>query len=336
MLCEQSTLASVPQLIGETLENDYQIDPQPIFTALGIDMDLYTKPGARVSFEKMTKIWSSAIDVTGDPMFGLKVGRNAMPGDFYVLGHAWLASATLLGAMRRLCRYAKVLSTVISELRIERYDDSIALIETFPDGEHMPPKAAKDGGYAALMNMCEFVKRRPVHPVSVSLVVTADHGSDEYDSLFCCPITYGAEADKFFFTVGDLEEPLSGSIPEVADATERIVESYIASFDKSAVATEIRKMLIQMLPAGRVDQDSVADRLYRSRSTLQRQLKSEGTSYREILESTRRSLAEQYLKDGAYTQAQVAFMTGFADQSNFARAFKRWTGVSPGQFRKAG
>ncbi len=94
-------------------------------------------------------------------------------------------------------------------------------------------------------------------------------------------------------------------------------------------------MLNQILPSGRVDQDTVASRLYRSKSTLQRQLKSEGSSYREILESTRRSLAEQYLKDGTYSQAQIAFMSGFADQSNFARAFWRWTGVSPGQFQKA-
>ena len=334
MLCEPSTLASVPLLIGKTLEDDYQIDPLPIFTALGIDRELCGKPGARVSFAKMDKFWSRALEVTGDPMFGLKVGRNARPSDLYVLGHAWLASGSLLGAMRRLCRYAKVLSTEASELHLERQEDSIALVETFRDRERMPPKAARDSGHAALMNMCEFVKRRPVYPVSVSLVVTADHGSDEYDSLFRCPITYGSGTDRFVFTVEDLEEPLSGSIPEVADASDDIAERYIASFDKNAVATEIRQMLIQMLPSGRSDQDSIADRLYRSKSTLQRQLKSEGTSYREILDSTRRSLAEQYLKDGAYSQAQIAFMTGFTDQSNFARAFRRWTGISPGQFQK--
>jgi AraC-like DNA-binding protein len=335
MLCEQSTLASVLLLIGKTLENDYQIDPLPIFTALGIDMDLCRKPGARVPFAKMGEIWIRAVDVTGDPMFGLAVGRNVRPSDFYVLGHAWLASASLLDAMQCLCRYAKVLSTVIGDVRLQRNEDSIALVERFPNKELLPNKAAKDGGYAALMNLCEFVRRRPVHPVSVTLVITPDHGSDEYDRLFRCPITYGADADRFVFTVGDLEEPLSGSIPEIADAAGRIAESYIASLDKNAVATEIRQMLIQMLPSGRVDQDTVANRLYRSKSTLQRQLKLEGSSYREILESTRRSLAEQYLKDGTYTQAQIAFMTGFADQSNFARAFRRWTGVSPGQFQKA-
>ena len=338
MLCEPSTLASVPNLIGKTLENDYHIDPKPMFAALGVDTGLFMKPGARMSFAKLGKIWRKAADISGDPMFGLRVGRNAGPGDFYVLGHAWLASATLLGAMRRLCRYGKVLSTVMKDLRIERQKDSIALIETFLDKESLPPKVAKDAGYAgyaALMNMCEFVKRRPVYPISVSLIVPAEQGSSEYEELFHCPITYGANEDKFLYTTGDLEEPLSGSIPEVADATDSIATNYIASFDKNTVATEIRQMIMQMLPSGRVDQDTVANRLYRSRSTLQRQLKGEGTTYREILESTRQSLAEQYLKDGAYSQAQIAFMTGFADQSNFARAFKRWTGVSPGQFQKA-
>jgi AraC-like DNA-binding protein len=91
-----------------------------------------------------------------------------------------------------------------------------------------------------------------------------------------------------------------------------------------------------MLPSGKTDQDRVASRLYRSTSTLQRQLSAEGTSYRDLLETTRRSLAEKYLRDGEHTQADIAYMIGFSDQSNFARAFKRWTGMSPGQFQKAG
>ena len=95
-------------------------------------------------------------------------------------------------------------------------------------------------------------------------------------------------------------------------------------------------MIVQLLPSGKVDQDTVADRLHRSRSTLQRQLSGEGTSYRDILESTRQALAEKYLRDGDFSQAEIAFMVGFSDQSNFARAFKRWTGMSPGQFQKAG
>jgi AraC-like DNA-binding protein len=121
----------------------------------------------------------------------------------------------------------------------------------------------------------------------------------------------------------------------VLDSTSRIADRYLESLEQGKVATEVRKLLIQMLPSGKADQDSIANRLYRSTSTLQRQLTAEGTNYRDILESTRRSLAEHYLREGGYTQAEIAFMIGFSDQSNFARAFKRWTGMSPGQYQKA-
>jgi AraC-like DNA-binding protein len=94
-------------------------------------------------------------------------------------------------------------------------------------------------------------------------------------------------------------------------------------------------LLVKLLPAGRTDQETVASRLYRSTSTLQRQLNAEGTSYREVLESTRKVLAEQYLKEGGMSKAEIAFLVGFADQSNFSRAFKRWTGMSPGEYQDA-
>ena len=122
---------------------------------------------------------------------------------------------------------------------------------------------------------------------------------------------------------------------EVLDATDRIARDYIASFDRSQVATQVRTLLIRMLPSGKVDQDAIANKLYRSASTLQRQLSAEGTSYRDILAETRESLAKQYLADQEYSPSDVAFMLGFADQSNFGRAFKRWTGMSPGEYQKA-
>jgi AraC-like DNA-binding protein len=67
---------------------------------------------------------------------------------------------------------------------------------------------------------------------------------------------------------------------------------------------------------------------------LQRQLQAEGTSFRAIRDATRRNLAERYLRDGKLAQAEIAFLTGFTDQSNFARAFKRWAGVTPGEFQE--
>jgi AraC-like DNA-binding protein len=64
-------------------------------------------------------------------------------------------------------------------------------------------------------------------------------------------------------------------------------------------------------------------------------LQAEGLSYRDILESTRRSLAENYLRDNRHSIAQIAYLLGFSDQSNFSRAFKRWTSMSPKQYQES-
>ena len=282
----------------------------------------------------MTRLWDVAVYMTDDQQFGLRAGSRAEPGDFYVLGHTWLASGTLRGALERLSRYAHVLSTAISSSEVVEKDGMIVYVESFPDPGIVINRTADEAGMVAFFKLCEIIKRERVRPLWAELVFPAETARGYLEDFLGCPVTYGNEREKFYFSKQLFEEPLPGHIPDVLDSTSRIAEQYLESLDQSKVATEVRRLLVQMLPSGKADQDNVANRLYRSTSTLQRQLNAEGTSYRDILESTRRSLAEKYLRDGNYTQAEIAYMVGFSDQSNFARAFKRWTGMSPGQFQK--
>jgi AraC-like DNA-binding protein len=190
-----------------------------------------------------------------------------------------------------------------------------------------------DAGFAALLRMCDFITADPVRPERVVLPEYVDGRGVDYEGVIGCAVEFG-DTEIWEFARNAVEARLPGSIPEVASAVEAIADGYLSSLDEGAVAHEVREILIQTMPSGKSDQDTVARRLYRSRSTLQRQLVAEGTSYRQILESTRRSLAETYLRSNDYSQAEVAFMLGFTDQSNFARAFRRWTGMTPGEYRK--
>ncbi len=335
MLSEPTTLATFASLIGDTLNEDYGINPRPLFAEAEIDTRKLSQPGARISFAKMDALWMLAAAASEDRWFGLAAGARAEPAHFYVLGHAWLASETLLDASQRVMRYGKVLSTTLTNTVIREEGDRIAVVEEFPDPTLMPCRVAEEFGFAAFFRLCELMRRDHVRPLSVELVFPKDDAASKYDELFGCPISYGNEREVFYYSAREFGERLPGYIPDILDATSRIAKNYIESLDQSAVATEVRRLLVKMLPAGNVNQDSVAERLYRSRSTLQRQLSAEGTSYRDILEDTRKGLAEQYLRDGDYSQAEVAYIVGFSDQSNFARAFKRWTGMTPGDYQNA-
>ena len=335
MLNEPTTISSAARLIGETLQEDYGIDPAPLFEDCDIDTSLFVKPGSRIPFSKMSELWIAAVDATSDPGFGVKVGSRVVPSDLYVLGHAWLASKTLLDAFHCTSRFIRVLSTIGNSIDIRREGDRVVITDTFADRIVEPQQAAKDAGTLAWLRLCDAVTRATVRPLRVVLPQAADASPVDYEAIIGCPVEFSEDTETWEFLADDVEQPLTGSIPDVADAVEQIASNYISSLDEGAVAHEVRQMLIQMLPSGRSDQDTIASRLYRSRSTLQRQLGAEGTSYREILDSTREALAEKYLLSGDYTQAEVAFMVGFSDQSNFARAFKRWTGMSPGEFQNA-
>ncbi len=336
MLREPTTLANVARIIGATLERDYGIDPARLYEQVKIDASEFLRPGSRVPVSKMTRLWDEAVFLTGDLEFGVKVGLRARPSGTHALGHAWLASATLRDAVEKYCRYAHVVSTAAPGSEVVEEDGMLVFVEEIRDPTIVVSRTAIEFGIVAFFKFCEILKREPVRALKAELIFPEDETHRYLEEFLQCPVTYGNEREKFYFSREQFEERLPGYVPEVLDSTSRIIEEYLASLDRSKVATDVKRLIIQMLPSGKTDQDRVASRLYRSTSTLQRQLSAEGTSYRDLLETTRRSLAEKYLRDGEHTQAEIAYMIGFSDQSNFARAFKRWTGMSPGQFQKAG
>ncbi len=334
MLNDSTLLASIAFLIADTLEEEEKIDAAPMLAACEIDSALRRKPGARVSGEQMGRMWDEAIEACGDTTLGIRVGRRAKPAAFFVLGYAWHASATLKDALERAVRYESIFDTGERKLRLDKIDDTYRLRSTYREGATPIRQAQLDAMIAGLLMLCESAAGRRILPLKVELMIESSPHPEAYEALFEAPVEYGADEYAMVFSAADLEAPLEQAIPDIVEATDDIADRYVASLEKSSVATQVRQLLLQMLPSGSAEQESVATRLYRSSSTLQRQLSAEGTSYRDVLEGTRRSLAQRYLRGGEHSHAQIAYLLGFSYQSNFARAFRRWTGMSPRQYQK--
>ncbi len=213
--------------------------------------------------------------------------------------------------------------------------DSYALSSVYPDESKSPPKEGIDCGMSALLTLCDIVAEKEIRPLRVELTCPATVHPDAYRDALRAPIQFNAEIGTFHFDKKTLREPLPHGTPDVARATDKIAEQYIETLDPKKVASQVKRLLIALLPSGKADQELVSSRLNRSASTLQRQLASEGLNYRDVLESTRRSLAENYLRDNKHSYAQIAYLVGFSDQSNFSRAFKRWTSMSPKQYQES-
>ena len=334
MLFEPTTLAAAAKVIAETLQDHYAVDPADVFVDAGLDYSKLSVSEARYPWSKMQRLWTRAVDVTGDPCFGLYVGRNIRPTTFHALGFSWLASESLLGSLERLCRYYRVISTVPLELSIEATGDHHVFAANVNDPAHIPTDAAVDSFVVAVVQLCRNATDRHFHPLSIALRRSDPGQVDEYVKYFDCPVTFDAERNIVHFDKASLERPLPGNNSALARANDAVAEKYLASLDPQKVASEVRELLITLLPSGKSNQKTIASRLNRSLSTLQRQLQSEGTTYKDILEHTRKKLATEYVAEGRLSLGQIAYMLGFSDQSNFSRAFKRWTDTSPREYRR--
>lgn len=333
MFYEATTLASATALLATCLREEYRIDPAPLYAEAGVPLGAPATPQTRYPLARIRKLWDLARHATGDDAIGLQAGKYAKPMHFYAFGYSWLASSTLLDGMQRLTRYIQVVSTASVELSLTHNPGSYALAARFPETAEAPPKEGIDCGMTSLLALCDYVAEKEIRPLKVELTCPATVHPDAYRAALRAPIEFNASVGRMHFSEETLTAPLPHATPDVARATDAIAEQYLDTLDPKKVASQVRRLLVDLLPSGKVDQDLVSSRLNRSASTLQRQLQDEGVSYRDVLDSTRRRLAESYLKDRKYSHAQIAFLVGFSDQSNFSRAFKRWTSMSPKQFQ---
>jgi len=334
MFLEATTLASVTTLLEVSLRENYGINPAPIFEKAGIPLGAPASTGARYPLTSVRKMWELARDETGDEAVGLKTGRLAKATQFHAFGYSWLASSTLLEGLQRLTRYSELVSTASAKLTLVEEPHSYALSATFPDSSQAPPREGIDCGMTALLALCDSVAEKEIRPLKVELSCPIPADPQVYRDALRSTVHFNADVGAIHFRKEDLLAALPGGTPAVARATDRVIEQYIETLDPTKVATKVRELLIELLPSGGVDQDAVCSRLNRSRSSLLRQLQEEGVSYRDVLDGTRQTLAEDYLKQKKHSHAEIAFMLGFSDQSNFARAFKRWTAKTPGQFQE--
>lgn len=333
MADEPTTLSPMGSALVAALKRHYEIDPRPLFESAGLDISHVVGTVYRYPISKTRKVWAAAERATGDNALGLVVGRYARATDTHSIGFGMLAASSVRDALQRLVRYRRALHSTI-ELELVREGDNEALV-VLTDLSEIASVHGIDAFFVSLAKFCTNLFGPGFRLVRVELM-RAKQQPARYEEAFGCPVLFDADRNAIVFDSAILDSPLASENRDLAFHSDRIIEQYIASLDPDEVSSKVRELLLELLPSGEASGDAIARKLNKSMSSLQRALRSEGTSYRDLLEDTRRSLAEQYIAEQNYNLAQIAYLLGFADQSNFTRAFKRWTGMSPSEYRAQG
>jgi AraC-like DNA-binding protein len=170
-------------------------------------------------------------------------------------------------------------------------------------------------------------------PIRVSFEHAATASLDEYRRIFACELAFGQPSTAIRFPLEYMSAPIKDKNPALRRMLDEHAEALLAQRSAADPARDIRDAIQRALVNGVPAIETVAGQMQVHTRTLQRRLGDLGLTYKQLLDDVRSSLALQYIKDPKLGLLDIAFLLGFAEQSSFQRAFKRWTGQPPGHYR---
>jgi AraC-like DNA-binding protein len=303
---------------------------------MGIDPSVIDDPDARIPLGRLDALWNRAAGLTGDPHVGLHVAESVSADSFGLLSYLGASCSTWGDGLRKVCRYFRLLSdgsayhlsvaadrAIVTATQDVHSSESVRQrVEFTVAVMHGYGRRFVEGGF----EICDVFLEHPA----------PESGTGEHLRVFGREPRFGTGASGFAFPVALLERPLQTSEPRLAAVLERLAARLLAELPESTcVAQRVRSDLLRVGLQGDVSLEAVARRLGMSPRTLQRRLRDETTSHFELLDDVRRALALDMLTASETGIAEVAYAVGFSEPAAFHRAFTRWTGRTPAEYRRA-
>lgn len=318
----------------------YDIDGPAFLADYGFNYPEDSNPDKRVSISTMAVMWDKAAELTGDDEFGLKAGTFITPTTFSALGMALWSSCSVRDMLQCWCRYLHMFSTAAEMTLIEQDGKLITQAIQYPDEQGKEPasKFALDATLSALHTLGRRHFDKELAPLTVELSRPTPKHPENYEAFFGCPVSFNNPTIRLLYDMDQISRPIPGGNQQLAQATEKLVVEYLGRMQLQPANTQsllpqVRQALFELLPRGEANLDDVAEQLHVSPRTLRRKLEEQGSSFRQLLEEVRKQLALDYIGQAHLSIGEISFLLGFASNSNFSRAFKRWTSQSPQDYR---
>ncbi|HTV96685.1 MAG TPA: AraC family transcriptional regulator [Steroidobacteraceae bacterium] len=310
-----------------------QLDAEALLLKVGLSPALLDIPQARVSAKHYGKLWRLIAATLDDEFFG-QDSRRMKAGSFAMLCHSVLACKTLGRALTRSLRfYGLILDDIAGTLERDAREARIVL------EARNPGAARRTFGHEVLLLLlhgvaCWLVGRRiPIKRAEFSYSEPGHSG--EYRLMYCDDLSFDRPATAITFDASYLELPIVQDGRTVKEFLRTAPENIVTKYKNgSSVSARLRRRLRERLPGEVADLETLAAELNMTAATLRRRLHEEGTSYQDIKDRLRRDLAIRYLSHSNRSVMDIALELGFSERSAFHRAFQKWTGASPGVFRR--
>jgi AraC-like DNA-binding protein len=311
-------------------------DRLALLRSVGIDPELPVDVAQMVTTETYyTLLEELARTDDGNLAFHLRASASMRCEDYGALGLAWKSAPTLGASFARAERYGRLLTDVATyEIRADKLD--IWLILHRIGENRRGVSLSNEATLASITTICREASTAEFRPISVHFMHSAPPSVEMYEAFFGCEVVFSSYRNALLVNRHAVDLPNRLGDEAMSRFFISHLDDKLAKVEaEKPVETVVQEQLSLSLSAGVPKMTEIARRLGMSERTLHRRLSERGLSFQAVIETSRRKLAERLLHQTHYSLAEIAFLTGFSEQSALNRAFKRWTGRTPASYRQA-
>lgn len=320
-----------------TVQKTYGIAAEELIAQAGVDPQLLGNPSALVPLIDVLRLFVTVLGRTGDNTIGLTVGGNVQVRSYPVLGYVIMGSANIGEAVDRLLRFERIVGD-LGRASLEEAGDSLLLRWDCPIPDPYA-RYLRDAAVAGWIGLSRMLVDSVTSPLEVRFEHPEPAPAERavYEAFFACPVHFGQPHTGIIFPRAWLALPLRSADPALGSIMEEHAARLLADFSAGInLVNEVRSAVYRRLASGEPDIETIAGDLGLASRALQARLRKSGMTFSDLVDDVRKALAADLLADDRLTLVNAAFLLGFAEQSSFTRAFRRWYGMAPGEYRRKG
>jgi AraC-like DNA-binding protein len=296
-----------------------------------------TNNDERIAAEQFLQIWNQAEQASGDDNFGMHFGKDLaasyLSGN--ILANMMANCATIGAALQIFCKYHLLMEdAILPKMAIEHDSVSISW-ELFVPGLKMPRQHA-ESVLCALTEILRVVSGNQINPMQVRFSHPSPNDICEHQAIFKARLLFDQPETALEIYRTDFDRPIFLASRELFDVLEPLAHKRLHQMVfPGSWSQKVSHEIYLLLSSGTVpDVETVSSNLALSSRSLQMKLQKEEITFKQLFDQLRKETAMAYLKDPEISICEIALLLGFSEQSAFNHAFKRWTGKSPGRFKK--
>ena len=307
------------------------VDADEVLRRCGLDPAQLYKPNLRTHFSAQPQFWQAAVELSGDPCIGLHLGENMPVYKGQILEYLLLSSTTFGDGLKRVLSYQRLISDAMHGQITDSPEPF--LTNYFSEHQYLTPHLA-EAMVVSLIRFLQSVSDDKFKPTRICFTHTAKTNIKEYERVFQCPVEFNDKQFKLYFEPEILSYRSPYAEPELLSMHMQSANQHMQQLAKRDLILEVRNQVGALLETGEISLETISQHLEISPRQLRHQLNLAGTSLQRIINHYRKSLSKQLLSQTDESIAEIVYLTGFSEPSTFYRAFKRWEGMTPIEYRQ--